>query len=306
MSLTHVRTFHVRLYECDAYGHVNNANYLRFMQESAIDASAAAGYDRARYAEMDRLWLVRETDIEYLQPLRYGDSVQIKTWVADFRRVRSRRAYEFRHTGSGALVARALTDWIFLDSATGRPTAIPREMMHAFFPEGPPQSAPPRTRFPSPPPPPPGVYRMRRRVEWRDLDETQHVNNAAYLAYLEDCGLQVCAAHGWPLARMQEEGFAIVARRHRIEYRQPALFDDELELTTWAYDMKHTSALRHFAIARVGDDAPVAQARTRWVWVNLETGRPIRIPEPFLADFAPNIAGTPSSARTAQGRFRHE
>ena len=76
-------------------------------------------------------------------------------------------------------------------------------------PEGPPESAPPRTRFPSPPPPPPGVYRMRRRVEWRDLDETQHVNNAAYLAYLEDCGLQVCAAHGWPLARMQEEGFAI-------------------------------------------------------------------------------------------------
>jgi acyl-CoA thioester hydrolase len=306
MPLTHVRTFRVRHYECDAFGHVNNANYLRFMQESAIDASAAAGYDRARYAEMDRLWLVRETDIKYLRPLRYGDSVQIKTWVADFRRVRSRRAYEFRHTGSGDLVARALTDWIFLDSTTGRPTAMPPEMMHAFFPEGPPQSAPPRTRFPSPPPPPPGVYRMRRRVEWRDLDDTQHVNNAAYLAYFEDCGLQVCAAHGWPLARMQEAGFAIVARRQRIEYRQPALFDDELELTTWASDMKHTSALRHFAIARVGDGAPVAQARTRWVWVNLETGRPIRIPEPFLADFAPNIAGAPTSARTAQGRSRYE
>ena len=96
MPLTHVRTFRVRHYECDAYGHVNYANYLRYMQEAAFDASAAAGYDLDRYEAMGRHWLVRETDIEYLRPLRYGDTVQVKTWVADFRRIRSRRAYEFR------------------------------------------------------------------------------------------------------------------------------------------------------------------------------------------------------------------
>jgi acyl-CoA thioester hydrolase len=75
MPLTHVRTFRVRHYECDAYGHLNYANYLRYMQEAAFDATAAAGYDLARYEAMGRRWLVRETDIEYLRPLRYGDSV---------------------------------------------------------------------------------------------------------------------------------------------------------------------------------------------------------------------------------------
>ncbi len=39
------RAFRVRSYECDGYGHVNHANYLRYMQEAAFDASAAAGYD---------------------------------------------------------------------------------------------------------------------------------------------------------------------------------------------------------------------------------------------------------------------
>ena len=52
MPLTHTRTFRVRHYECDAYGHLNNANYLRYMQETAFDASAAAGYDLERYNKL--------------------------------------------------------------------------------------------------------------------------------------------------------------------------------------------------------------------------------------------------------------
>jgi acyl-CoA thioester hydrolase len=304
MPLTHVRTFRVRHYECDAYGHVNYANYLRYMQETAFDATAAAGYDLARYEAMGRYWLARETDIEYLRPLRYGDSVQVKTWVADFRRVRSRRTYEFRRfdpstrlrPGSEELAARAHTDWVFLDSATLRPTPIPQEMMVAFFPEGLPEPAPPRPRFPPAPPPPPGVFRLRRRVEWRDIDLEQHVNNAVYLSYLEDCGVQVAAAHGWPMSRVQTEGFAIVARRHRIEYQQPAVLDDELELATWISDVRRATVIRHYTVTRVSDGALLARARTLWVWVDLETGRPIRIPSAFLADFAPNIVGAQQEA----------
>jgi len=291
MPLTQMRTFRVRHYECDAYGHVNQANYLRYMQEAAFDASAAAGYDMDRYKAMGQHWLVRETDIEYLRPLRYGDSVQVKTWVADLRRIRSLRAYELRLAGSSELVARAHTDWVFLDSATLRPAPIPPEMMAAFFPEGLPDPAPPRPRFPSAPTPPPGVFQVRRRVEWRDIDPAQHVNNATYLAYLEDCGVQVAAAHGWPMARMQAEGFASVVRRHRIEYQQPAVLDDELELATWLSDVKRATAVRHYTVTRVSDGALLARARTLWVWVDLETGRPIRVPGAFLADFAPNIAG---------------
>ncbi len=64
MPQTHTSTFRVRFYECDAFGHVNNATYLRYMQEAAFDASTAVGYSPAHYAEMNRQWLVRETDIE--------------------------------------------------------------------------------------------------------------------------------------------------------------------------------------------------------------------------------------------------
>ena len=52
MPLTNTTKFRVRYVECDAYGHVNNANYLRYMQEAAFAASAAVGYDVRRYDEI--------------------------------------------------------------------------------------------------------------------------------------------------------------------------------------------------------------------------------------------------------------
>ncbi len=290
MPRVHTRTFRVRFYECDAYGHVNNINYVRYMQEAAFDASAAAGYDFARYDELGQYWLVRETDVEYFKPLRYGDTFEVKTWVADFRRVRSRRAYEFRTVGEGDLIARATTDWVYIDNATGRPTAIPPEMIRAFYPDDDAADAQPRDPFPSPPPPPERVFKMRRRVAWQDIDQAQHVNNAVYLSYVEDCGMEVLKAFHWPVTRMIAEGFAILVRRQHIQYVRPALYDDELELTTWAYAMQRATATRHYTIMRVSDGALLAQVNSMCVWVDLKTHQPIRIPAQFKADFLPNLS----------------
>ena len=283
------RAFRVRHYECDAYGQVNHANYLRYMQEAAFDASAAVGYDVARYEAIGRQWLVRETDITYQRPLTYGDTVIVRTWVADFRRVRSRRMYALRLAGTVDPVATASTEWVFLDSATLRPASIPPEMVAAFWH---PDAAPGDRRepFPVAPPDPPGIYRMRRRVEWRDIDLAQHVNNANYLAYIEECNVQVAVAHGWPLSRLMAEGVGIVARRYRIEYREPAVMDDELEVATFVSDVRRATAVRHYAIRRAADAVLLARAHVLWVFVDLATGRPCRIPAAFMAALRPNLA----------------
>ena len=291
MPLTHTRTFRVRHYECNAHDQVFPAVYMRYAQEAAFAATAAAGYDLARYEELDRLWLARESEIEYLRPLRYGDSVQVKTWVVDFRRVRSIRAYEFRHAESSLLVARATTDWVHLTLSTLRPAYISIEMRTAFFPEGPPPPAPARERFPASPAPPQGAFQQFRRAEWRYVDAAGHVNNTVYLSYVEKCALQALTARGWPLSRMGSEGFAITTRSHRIEYKQPALLNDELELTTWLSDIQATTAIRHTIITCTRDGAEVSRARTVHAWVNPETGQPQAIPEALLADIAPVIAG---------------
>jgi acyl-CoA thioester hydrolase len=290
MPLTHTRTFRVRHYECDGYGHVNNATYLRYMQEAAFDASAAAGYGLERYRAMGRLWFIHETWIEYLRPLTYGDSVAVKTWVADFGRVRSRRMYEFSNAASGELAAQAYTDWAFIDMATGRPAAIPPELVAAFFPEGAPPAAGKREPFPTPPAPPAGVFKTRRRVEWRDVDAAGHVNNANYVAYIGEAAFGAAAAFGWDHVRMTEAGFGVLARRHHVEYRREAVYGDELEISTWLSDFRAASVTRHYSLTRTSDGELVARVNSQYVWVDRRTLKPIRIPAAVLVDLTPNTA----------------
>lgn len=290
MPLTNTSVLKVRFYECDLYGHVNNTNYLRYMQVASFEASAAAGYDMDRYAEMQRMWHVHATDIEYLRPLKYGDTVEVKTWIADFRKVTSRRVYELRLQQTGEVVAKASTDWAFLDAGTSRPAVIPSDLLQAFFPEGVPAEHPAREKYPTAPPPPAGAYRMKKPVQWRELDSAGHVNNAIYAEWGEECGMQCVAHYQWPASRMMQHNMGIFYRRMWLEYLQPALPNDDVEIVAWLSDVKRATAMRHFAVHRVSDGALLCRINILAVIANTQTGMPMRIPQEMLDDFAPNIA----------------
>jgi acyl-CoA thioester hydrolase len=134
---------------------------------------------------------------------------------------------------------------------------------------------------------------MHRRVAWNDIDTMQHVNNAVYLNYLSECGFQAFAAFGWPFAHLEEAGVAVHLRRLHIQYLQPALLDDDLEISTWMSDVRRASALRHYTIQRANDQAAIARACNYSVWVGTSAqvvGRPVRIPKQMLADTAPMVA----------------
>jgi len=283
-------TSRVRTYECDAYGHLNNVNYIRLMQEAAIEASAAVGWDMARYAAVGQHWLIRETDIQYLRPFLYGDTIEITTWVEDFRRVRSRRIYEFRKVGDAELYARAETDWVYLDRQTKQLAAIPPQMVTDFAPEGDAPVGTPRSKFPVPAAPAPEIFTLRKRVEWRDIDMEGHANNAAYVGYLEDLSTQVGRHYGWPMQRLIDSGTIIILRQLRLVYHQPAFMDEEVEIQAWLSDLRRVSVVRHYRMERVGDGALLAQARGLWVSYDLHKQRLTSVSKEMLDDFAPNVS----------------
>jgi acyl-CoA thioester hydrolase len=127
-------------------------------------------------------------------------------------------------------------------------------------------------------------------VEWRDVDPWGHINNSVYLSYIEDCGMQIAAAYDWPWKKMKENNFGIIARQHHIEYKAQAYLDDELLIKTWISGVRRSTGIRYYAIYRKSDHQLIAQSHSLYVWVNLETMRPIRIPEKFLNSFRMNIA----------------
>jgi acyl-CoA thioester hydrolase len=161
-------------------------------------------------------------------------------------------------------------------------------MIADFLPDGAPP-APARTPFPAQPPAPPGVFTMSRKVMWQEVDVANHVNNAVYLAYLSDCGFEVAEAYGWSGARMQAAGFGILVRRYRVEYVQPAVLGDQLEISTYVYDLRRATASRVFTIRRASDGALLVRADALYVWVDLKAGQARRIPPEFIGSFSANI-----------------
>jgi acyl-CoA thioester hydrolase len=122
----------VRADEIDAQGHANNVCYVAWMQEAALAHSAAQGWPPAAYQRLGLGWVVRAHTIEYHQSALAGDEIVVVTWVADFKRVTSRRRYRICRRADGGLLASAETKWAFIDYTTGQPCRIPAEIASAF------------------------------------------------------------------------------------------------------------------------------------------------------------------------------
>jgi acyl-CoA thioester hydrolase len=117
--------------DVDRNGHVNNVVYIQWMQDAAIAHARASGCTKASQA-VGASWVVRTHHIEYLTPLFAGDKVTVLTWPANFQRVRSVRKYKFVRAQDGAVIARAETDWVFVNATTGRPQSIPEEVKNTL------------------------------------------------------------------------------------------------------------------------------------------------------------------------------
>ncbi len=114
----------------DRQGHVSNVEYIRWTLRAATRHSAAIGWSSEKYHEMGKGWVVRKHEIEYLQPAFAGDEIQVITWVANFRKIRSLRKYLIKR-GDETLV-RAQTDWTFFSLDHRVPVRPPEEVEQAF------------------------------------------------------------------------------------------------------------------------------------------------------------------------------
>ncbi len=110
--------------DVDTNGHVNNVEYVRWMQDAAVHHSESIGGTAATLAQ-GATWVVRAHRIEYLRPAFAGEGILVLTWVATLRRVRSLRRYLILRQQDREILAKGETDWVFVDRATGRPRSIP-------------------------------------------------------------------------------------------------------------------------------------------------------------------------------------
>ncbi len=110
------------------------------------------------------------------------------------------------------------------------------------------------------------------RVLPEDIDAQGHVNNVAYVRWIQD----VAVAHWFSVTTEEVRAkYTWMLTRHEIDYKKQTFADEEVTATTWVGEATRITWERFTEIRR-GDDLLV-KARSIWCLIDRQTSKPSRI-----------------------------
>ena len=116
--------------DIDELGHVNNAVWVKWIQDVAVAHWNAIAPDAHRDAY---IWVVTRHEIDYRGNVSAGETVTGETWVSDPPRG-ARFDRHMRFTGAdGKVRVEAKTTWALIDRATGRLMRVSPEVAAPFL-----------------------------------------------------------------------------------------------------------------------------------------------------------------------------
>ncbi|WP_037524272.1 acyl-CoA thioesterase [Sphingomonas sp. Mn802worker] len=130
--MTFTQTFTAHADDIDELGHVNNAVWVRWIQ----DLSVAHWHTVAAPEHQDAfVWVVTRHEIDYRGNVHEGEQVTGETWVPEAPRG-ARFDRHFRFTGGdGRVRVEGVTTWAMIDRGTGRLVRIREEIAAPFLEE---------------------------------------------------------------------------------------------------------------------------------------------------------------------------
>ena len=123
----------VRSYECDSYGHVNNANYLNYLEFARKEFLKFIGFDYNSMIKAGYGVYVARIEIDYKMPAFLDDELVIRSWSIKKGAVSG--VIQQQILRGDDLVAGAKVTWAFVDSK-GIPVRVPKEFdVPGLYPE---------------------------------------------------------------------------------------------------------------------------------------------------------------------------
>lgn len=130
------------------------------------------------------------------------------------------------------------------------------------------------------------IYSKTITIPSSVIDENGHVNNVAYVQWMQDIAVEHYSSIGGIEAQGSEATW--VVREHRIEYLLPAFAGEEIEIKTWVENIRRVRSLRKYEFIRKADSKVLVKGETDWVFVDVKTGSPRAIPDQVTRVFLGN------------------
>lgn len=214
------QTYTVRYDECDCNGVLTPTAFLRYMQNiAALDAEDANlsgnGY-----------WVVKRSVISFGAPVPVHTKLELKTFGIGFTRITAQRGYDAyladMQRKQPVISARSL--WVYVD-ANGRPARLPEETVGVWLPDGP---MPQQPEMPMPAFPETTFETTVVHVQFSDVDQHKHLNNASAVEMLDNASWQVYASND-----ISPDTTTLSALSYDIEYIDSPRFGEQLEIHSW-------------------------------------------------------------------------
>ena len=117
----------------------------------------------------------------------------------------------------------------------------------------------------------------RVRVRYAETDQMGVVYYANYFVWFEVGRTDLLRHSGWTYREMEAEGVALPVIEAHCEYRQPARYDDEIDVRTSGELVTKVRMQFTYELVRVADGASIASGRTVHAAIDRD-GRPCRLP----------------------------
>jgi acyl-CoA thioester hydrolase len=112
----------VRTYECDSYGHVNNAVYLNYLELARYEFLKDIDFDYPAMIQAGYGVYIARVEIDYKKPALADDALVIRSWPVKKGAVSGIIAQEIKR--GDELLVEAKVTWAFVDSR-GMPVKLP-------------------------------------------------------------------------------------------------------------------------------------------------------------------------------------
>ncbi|WP_024868092.1 acyl-CoA thioesterase [Pseudoxanthomonas suwonensis] len=125
------------------------------------------------------------------------------------------------------------------------------------------------------------LARIPISVRWRDMDSMGHVNNAKYVAYLEEARVRWLLTV--PGVSMRDRIAPVVAANN-INYRRPLTWPHDVMVELYVDRLGSSSVtIGHRIVDQADDSVLYSDGNVVVVWMDTQTGKSAPLPEPIRA-----------------------
>ncbi|TVT97621.1 hypothetical protein EJB05_29921 [Eragrostis curvula] len=272
--LVYRQQFVIRSYEIGPDRTATMETLMNLLQETALNhvmcsGLAGDGFGATRQMSLRKLiWVVTRINIQVDKYSRWGDVVEIDTWVGSSGKNGMRRDWTIRDHNTKNMIARATSNWVMMNRETRRLSKMPDEVRQEVLPFYLERSiitadANKSSKIEKLTDATAEHIRSGLAPRWSDMDVNQHVNNVKYIGWILE---------SVPLDVLEDYHLTSITLDYRRECRQSQLLESltsmassvAADLALSASNLCSTDLQSTHLIRQENDKAEIVRARAEW------------------------------------------